>query len=64
MGLGPYCTKQGDVAVILYGCELIVVLRSVESHFHLLRTAYMQGVMEGQLVHDLAETDMLDFKYT
>ncbi|KAH7324724.1 heterokaryon incompatibility protein-domain-containing protein [Stachybotrys elegans] len=51
MGLGPYQAEAGDVVVILYGCQVPVVLRpQAEGRYEVVGSAYIHGVMDGEAV--------------
>lgn len=54
IGLVPVCAKVDDVVVILLGCLVPVVLRKCEENWTFIGTCYMEGIMEGEVVKDLA----------
>jgi hypothetical protein len=57
-GVGPACAKTGDVAVILFGSNLCLVLRPILAGDYLLvGDAYVHGVMRGEVVRELEESD-------
>lgn len=49
MGISPYCSKPGDIAVVLYGFSSVVILRPLGSRFELIGDAYIHGIMGGEL---------------
>ncbi len=49
MGLGPYPAKIGDLAVMLYGADFILVLRERGAQYELIGDAYVHGIMNGEL---------------
>lgn len=51
-GIGPRATKKGDLVVVFYGSKWCHVLRWEDDHWLLLGDAYVQGVMQAQLLTD------------
>ncbi|OIW25644.1 HET-domain-containing protein [Coniochaeta ligniaria NRRL 30616] len=51
-GYGPMATRAGDHIVILFGGNLCFVLRPKGPHYELVGDAYIQGVMNGELVRE------------
>lgn len=52
-GLGPADTQAGDLACILYGCSVPVILRHVPEtnhQFTLIGESYLHGFMEGEVL--------------
>ncbi len=47
MGVGPRCTRKGDLVTILYGGPEPFILRRSESYHHFLGQAYVHGIMKG-----------------
>lgn len=50
-GLGPPDAQVGDIACILFGCSVPVILRphpGQEKHFTLVGESYIHGLMEGE----------------
>lgn len=62
MGIGPYCTKAGDIAVVLYGSDYIMILRSIGGQFQLIGDAYVHGIMHGELLRDRLGEDTQFFE--
>ena len=58
VGLGPSKTKEGDLIVILYGCSVPVILRSVSREgvvglgYEFIGEAYIYGKMDGEAIDD------------
>ena len=52
MGIGPFDTQRGDVAVVLLGANVCFVLRPAGPNFELVGDAYIHGVMEGELLEE------------
>lgn len=61
-GIGPYCSKPGDIAVILYGCNVPLILRPIGSRFELIGDAYVHGIMDGELVENAVDEDKRTFE--
>jgi hypothetical protein len=55
MGIGPCYSKPGDIAVILYGCNVALILRPLGSRFELIGDAYVHGIMNGELVENTVD---------
>jgi hypothetical protein len=55
MGIGPYRTKKGDIAVVLFGSTICFVLRPVGQEYELIGDAYVHGVMHGELLREHQE---------
>jgi hypothetical protein len=58
MGLGPFFSKPGDVAVVLFGGAMCFVLRPHGLHYELIGDAYVQGAMTGECVKDFMDSTM------
>lgn len=58
VGFGPNGTETGDVIAILYGCNVPVILRSVQSgsgeviSYHFIGEAYIYGKMDGEVFEE------------
>ncbi|KAF2689807.1 HET-domain-containing protein [Lentithecium fluviatile CBS 122367] len=52
-GLGPKCMQTGDVVAVLFGGNTPYVLRPHSGEYLFLGQAYVDGIMQGQLVHEL-----------
>jgi hypothetical protein len=52
LGLGPACTRPGDVVAILHGCQWPVALRPllVRGWYSFLEVSYVYGIMDGEAV--------------
>lgn len=52
MGLMPLRTQEGDIVVILHGCDVPFVVRptQVEGYYRLVGECYVHGVMNGEIV--------------
>ena len=50
LALVPRATNPGDIVAILVGCGQAVILRSVDDSFKVVGTAYVHGIMEGELL--------------
>jgi hypothetical protein len=50
MGVGPFDSKVGDVVVILFGGNYPFLFRPKDKHYRLVGNAYVQGVMNGEIV--------------
>lgn len=50
MGLGPYCSIQGDVIAALFGGERFFLLRPASTGYEVIRDAYVHGGMYGEFV--------------
>jgi hypothetical protein len=55
MGIGPCYSKPDDIAVILYGCNVALILRPLGSRFELIGDAYVHGIMNGELVENTVD---------
>lgn len=55
MGLGPYDARPGDLAVVLFGSDMCLVLRPRGERlegYYVIGTAYVHGAMRGELVEE------------
>ena len=64
LGLVPSNVKYGDLVCILFGCSVPVILRRTGNEFSLIGEAYINGIMDGELMKEpdhggLAETTFL-----
>jgi hypothetical protein len=57
LGIGPNIVHTNDIVCALKGCQFPVILRQVESHFVLVGTCLIQGLMDGELRKALEEND-------
>ena len=54
-GIGPACMREGDVVVVFYGGGTPCVLRPKGDRYLLLGTAYVDSIMNGELVKEVEE---------
>jgi hypothetical protein len=52
-GLGPQCMRIGDIVVVLYGGNTPYVLRPRDGKYLFLGQAYVDRIMQGQLVKEV-----------
>jgi len=52
-GLGPQCMRTGDVVAVLFGGNTPYVLRPQDGKFLFMGQAYVDAIMQGQLVHEV-----------
>jgi hypothetical protein len=57
LGIGPNIVHINDIVCSLKGCQFPVILRQVESHFVLVGTCWIQGLMDGELRKTLEENE-------
>lgn len=57
--LAPLDTRAGDVAVLLYGCKLPVILRPVDEHYEFVGQAFVLGFENGKAM-DMVEKGELE----
>jgi hypothetical protein len=50
VGLGPEEMLPGDTIVILKGCGVPLILRSIGDHMVLVGEAYVSGMMRGEIM--------------
>lgn len=64
LGLAPDNVRQGDVVVILLGCNFPLVLRPC-SHdlFHVIGECYVHGLMEGEFLRQKSEGTLLEQQF-
>jgi hypothetical protein len=48
LGLGPYCLRKGDVATVLFGTQVPIILRPSGQRYVYLGESYIEGIMEGE----------------
>jgi hypothetical protein len=53
LGMCPSSAREGDLVVILPGCQCPVILRPKWKYFEFIGAVYIQGVNEGGLVDDI-----------
>lgn len=61
-GFAPQCTKSGDLCAVLFGCKVPFLLRPTgegHSQYRLVGEAYIQGLMEGEVVDRLNGGELL-----
>ncbi|KAI4703269.1 hypothetical protein J4E81_002147 [Alternaria sp. BMP 2799] len=54
-GMGPACMREGDIVVVLYGGAAPHVLRPKGDKFLMLGEAYVDSIMNGELVREVEE---------
>ncbi|KAI4945442.1 hypothetical protein J4E86_009329 [Alternaria arbusti] len=54
-GIGPACMREGDVVVVFYGGSAPCVLRPKGDRYLLLGNAYVDSIMNGELVKEVEE---------
>jgi len=54
-GIGPACMREGDIVVVLYGGDGPYVLRPKGDKYLMLGEAYVDSIMNGELVRELEE---------
>lgn len=52
MGAGPVVVEAGDIVVVLFGGSVPFVLRPKDDHYQLIGQCFVEGLMEGQRIHD------------
>ena len=52
IGLGPTLLQKGDLCCVLIGCKMPLVIRptSTSNHFRVLGPAYIDDVMDGEII--------------
>ncbi|KAG8411593.1 hypothetical protein J3458_015654 [Metarhizium acridum] len=57
IGLMPLSTQESDVVVIIHGCDVPFVIRPTEreAHYCLVGECYVHGVMNGEMMFDVAK---------
>jgi hypothetical protein len=63
LGIGPNIVRTNDIVCALKGCQFPVILRQVESHFVLVGTCLIQGLMDGELRKTLEENEVTIQKF-
>ena len=65
VGLGPACTRPGDIVAILYGCRWPVVLMplSTPGEYTFLECSYVYGIMDGEAVRKHKELGLADDRF-
>jgi hypothetical protein len=64
VGVGPKVGESGDVVVILYGSRAPCVLRRRGEHYKFLGTCYVDGIMDGEAVHQHRAEGRVDELFT
>jgi hypothetical protein len=54
-GLGPVGAKDGDIVCVLFGLDYPVVLRQVQTHYVLVGSCYVLGLMNGEAIEAVEE---------
>jgi len=54
-GIGPVCMREGDIVVVLYGSNAPCVLRPKGDRYLMLGEAYVDSIMNGELVREVEE---------
>ncbi|KAH6878060.1 heterokaryon incompatibility protein-domain-containing protein [Alternaria rosae] len=54
-GIGPACMREGDIVVVLYGGDAPFVLRPKSDKYLMLGEAYVDSIMNGELVKEVEE---------
>jgi hypothetical protein len=49
IGIGPDTIEAGDMLYVLKGCNMPIILRSVNSYYEVVGTCHVQGLMDGEL---------------
>ena len=52
-GIGPQCMRTGDIVAVLYGGNTPYVLRPKGDKYLFMGQAYVDGIMQGQLVQEI-----------
>jgi len=47
--------QVGDVVCVLFGCNYPVILRPIEGHYEFVGTAYLEGIMHGEVIQAMEE---------
>ena len=50
IGLAPHGTREGDLVFIVMGADVPFILRPCEDSYELMGEAYVQGVMNGEIL--------------
>lgn len=58
VGFAPI-VQEGDLIVVLFGAEYPYILRPRDNKYVFIGTAYVGGVMDGQMVDDLVAQDLM-----
>ncbi|KAK0104424.1 hypothetical protein ONS95_004717 [Cadophora gregata] len=53
-GLAPQAAREGDKIVVLFGCDFPVVMRNMGTYWLLIGEIYVDGIMYGEAMDDLA----------
>ncbi|KAF5568732.1 het-6-heterokaryon incompatibility [Fusarium napiforme] len=56
MGLGPSDSRPGDDVTVLFGGEVLYILRPTGEHFSFVGESYIEGLMDGQAI-DLCQKE-------
>jgi len=54
-GIGSACIREGDIVVVIYGSSVPFVLRPKGDKYLLLGEAYVDSIMNGELVREVEE---------
>ncbi|KAF4627649.1 hypothetical protein G7Y89_g10503 [Cudoniella acicularis] len=55
LGWGPLEMRRSDLICILFGCDMPIILRKVNSHFIHIGPCFVLGIMHGEAVADIRE---------
>jgi hypothetical protein len=56
-----YRTRKGDLIAIVHGCSTPLAIRPLGSMFQVLGEAYVQGLMDGEVIHGSFESRSFTF---
>jgi hypothetical protein len=62
-GLGPQCMRIGDVVAVLFGGNTPYVLRPQGGQYLFMGQAYVDGIMQGQLVREVQAGKLQEQKF-
>lgn len=60
--LAPSTSLPGDLVVILFDCQVPVVLRRKDNHFTFIGTCYVHGIMQGEAMGGLSSQQPVWFE--
>jgi hypothetical protein len=61
IGIGPPGVREGDLVTVLHGINVPVLLREAGSHFVLVGTCCVAGMMDGEAVKG-KEAEVMEFE--
>jgi hypothetical protein len=50
VGLGPDHMQEGDLVILLFGGDVLTILRAWDGHYVLVRECYVEGMMYGEVM--------------